>query len=243
VKHIVSFSGGKDSTAMLLMMAEKGMPIDEIVFCDTGMEFPAMYKHIAKVEAYIKRPITVIKPRKSFEYYLWQHQKVKGKHKGKRGYGWTGHKFRWCTKALKVGPIKIHLAGKKHFMYLGIAYDEYTRLQRKQNQQEHYRFPLVDFKVAEAEALRYCYKKGFDWSGLYEKFRRVSCWCCPLQRIGELKTLYCDFPELWKELKRLDKLSYRQFKSHVSVEELDKRFRGEAKLEAENGLFEVKRGK
>jgi tRNA(Ile)-lysidine synthase TilS/MesJ len=31
-RHIVSFSGGKDSTAMLLMMIEKGMPIDEIIF-------------------------------------------------------------------------------------------------------------------------------------------------------------------------------------------------------------------
>ena len=34
--HLVSFSGGKDSTAMLLMMLEKGMPVDDILFCDTG---------------------------------------------------------------------------------------------------------------------------------------------------------------------------------------------------------------
>ena len=31
MEHIVSFSGGKDSTAMLLMMLEKNMPIDEII--------------------------------------------------------------------------------------------------------------------------------------------------------------------------------------------------------------------
>lgn len=54
MKHIVSFSGGKDSTAMLLMMIEKGMPIDDIIFCDTGAEFPAMYEHIKQVEKYIK---------------------------------------------------------------------------------------------------------------------------------------------------------------------------------------------
>ena len=34
MKHIVSFSGGKDSTAMLIMMIEKGMQIDEIVFAE-----------------------------------------------------------------------------------------------------------------------------------------------------------------------------------------------------------------
>ena len=42
MKHIVHFSGGKDSTAMLLMMIAKGIHIDDIIFCDTGMEFPEM---------------------------------------------------------------------------------------------------------------------------------------------------------------------------------------------------------
>ncbi len=46
MKHIVSFSGGKDSTAMLLMVIEYGMQIDDIIFCDTGKEFPEMYEHI-----------------------------------------------------------------------------------------------------------------------------------------------------------------------------------------------------
>ena len=36
--HVVSLSGGKDSTAMLLMMLEKGMPVDIIIFCDTGLQ-------------------------------------------------------------------------------------------------------------------------------------------------------------------------------------------------------------
>ena len=55
--HVVSFSGGKDSTAMLLRMIEEGMRVDLILFCDTGLEFPAMYDHIGKVEKYINRPI------------------------------------------------------------------------------------------------------------------------------------------------------------------------------------------
>ena len=48
--HVVSFSGGKDSTAMLLRMIELGMPVDVILFCDTGLEFPELYEHIRKVE-------------------------------------------------------------------------------------------------------------------------------------------------------------------------------------------------
>ena len=76
-KHIVSFSGGKDSTAMLLMMVEREYPIDEIIFCDTGKEFPALYRHIDKIEEYINRPITRLKPDKTFDYLMFEHIKKK----------------------------------------------------------------------------------------------------------------------------------------------------------------------
>ena len=71
--HVVSLSGGKDSTAMLLMMLEKGMPVDDILFCDTGLEFPGLYAHLDKVEQYIGRPIIRIQAPHSFEYYFCQH--------------------------------------------------------------------------------------------------------------------------------------------------------------------------
>lgn len=46
MKNIVSFSGGKDSTAMLLRMLEENMEIDEIIYCDTGKEFKRIKNHI-----------------------------------------------------------------------------------------------------------------------------------------------------------------------------------------------------
>ena len=48
MKHIVSFSGGKDSSAMLIRMIEEGMRIDDIVFINVmatpeiGAELPEM---------------------------------------------------------------------------------------------------------------------------------------------------------------------------------------------------------
>ena len=50
MKHIVSFSGGKDSTAMLLRMLEENMQVDEIIYCDTYKEIPQMYKNIEKIK-------------------------------------------------------------------------------------------------------------------------------------------------------------------------------------------------
>ena len=40
--NVVSLSGGKDSTAMLLMLLERGEPVADVVFFDTGWEFPEM---------------------------------------------------------------------------------------------------------------------------------------------------------------------------------------------------------
>ena len=41
--HAVSLSGGKDSTAMLLLMIERDMPINMVLSADTGMELSLIH--------------------------------------------------------------------------------------------------------------------------------------------------------------------------------------------------------
>ena len=227
MKHIVSFSGGKDSTAMLLRMLEEKMPIDEIIYCDTGKDFPEMYKHIKQVDEYIytnyAMQITTLKAEKSFDYYMFDHVKTRGKNKGKKGYGWATMRARWCTTLLKNNVIDNYLKDYKdegYIEYVGIAYDEPKRVKDK-------RYPLIEWKMTEKDCLQYCYDKGFDWGGLYEHFDRLSCWCCPLKNQKELKILYMYHPKLWIELKEMDKKSYNQFKTNYSVEELEEKFKEE----------------
>ena len=86
------------------------------------------------------------------------------------------------------------------------------------------RMPLVEWGWTEKDCLDYCYANGFDWDGLYDIFHRVSCWCCPLQSLQELRNLREHFPELWEELKEMDKRVWRPFKEDYSVEELEIRF-------------------
>lgn len=108
-KHIVSFSGGKDSTAMLLMMLEKGMQIDDVIYCDTGVEFPEMYSHIEAVEAYTGLTITRLKSEKTWDYLFFEHVRTRGKYAGKAGYGWPSMLRRWCTRELKIRPVQDYL--------------------------------------------------------------------------------------------------------------------------------------
>lgn len=224
MKHIVSFSGGKDSTAMLLRMLEENMHIDEIIYCDTGKEFPDMIDHIAKVKNYIKekygKEITTLKSKETFDYYMFEHIKTRGKNKGKRGYGWATMRCRWCTSNLKTRSINNYLQQfrkEDYKEYIGIACDEPKRIKDKC-------YPLVEWQMTEKDCLQYCYDRGFNWNGLYEHFDRVSCWCCPLKNLKELKILYKYYPELWQELKEMDKKAYNQFRADYSVEQLEKKF-------------------
>ncbi len=231
-KHIVSFSGGKDSTAMLLMMIEKGMKIDEIIFLDTTVEFPEMYEHIRKVEQYIQRPITILRAEHSFEYMMLDYVKKKGKNKGQRGYSWSDFRSRWCTSHLKIEVSNKYLKEKykdyEIILYQGIAIDEQKRLEKKSGSEigSTIVYPLATiFNLTESQALSYCYSKGFTWNGLYEKFNRLSCWCCPLQSLKELRVLYKEFPHLWQKLKEWDSKTYRKFRPDYSVLELEEKFK------------------
>lgn len=231
-KHIVLFSGGKDSTALLLMILERGMPIDEVIFCDTGKEFPEIYRHIDKIEKDIGIPIIRLKPDKSFDYYMFEHIKTKSKQKGEKGYGWPNMKARWCTGFLKRVVMnknyKENYTNHKIVEYTGIAYDEFKRYGNNPvglNTNKEKIYPLIDWKITEGMALKYCYDKGYDWEGLYTHFDRVSCWCCPLKNQRELYMLYSFYPELWAELKDMDNRACNQFKKDYSVQDLEDKFK------------------
>lgn len=230
---VVSFSGGKDSTAMLLHMMELGEHIDEVLTCDTYKEFPAMYMHIERIKALVEGAgiiFTQLRNPESFDYLMFEHE-VKRRNKklqGNVGYSWAGSKSRWCTSILKIDCINRYLRtlNQKYdvIQCIGIAADEEYRLDRKNNQQENKRHPLLEWGWDEATCLNYCYSKGFDWEGLYRLFNRVSCWCCPLQSLEELRNLRTNFPELWIELRDMDSRTWFKFRADYSVEQLEIRF-------------------
>lgn len=183
-----------------------------------------MYRHIKKVQEYIK-PLEIEIVKMDYDYWFSEHIKTKGESKGKIGYGWADFRNRWCT-ALKRDVIRKFVT-KDTIEYQGIALDEGNRINRNKNRNIQY--PLVEWSINERQALEYCYSKGFDWEGLYKKFKRVSCWCCPLQRISELEILYNDFPELWQGIKEMDKKSYRRFRPDYTLNQLKRRFKEKEK--------------
>ena len=237
----ISLSGGKDSSCLLILMIEKGLPIDSVLYADTTMEFPEMEAHIAKLDELLFRErgihITTLRHPHGFEWLMFDEPKVKPSCLENRarlgipryGNGWPGMRVRWCT-----GQLKTHLITKavnrlkkekSALHFVGIAADEAQRCKKEQ-------YPLVEWGITEAEALKICYGHGFDWGGLYELYHRASCWCCPFQRVGELRTLRHHHPELWARLLDMDRRARAQFgpgplgqfKKNWSIERYDERF-------------------
>lgn len=227
---------------MLIKLVESGYSISAVLFFDTGWEFPEMYRHIEKVEAYAGIKVTYLEPKNPFNEMI-------------KKYRWPEPGREWC-RSEKLSVEKRYL--KKSFSknsYLihcvGIAQDEMRRTDRKtQIKKGNVMFPLIsdyihnpvavkhcydrDVAMTEKQALQFCYDRGFDWEGLYERFHRVSCYCCPQKRIGELRTIYTHYPEIWVKMIDMENTiepseHYITFRNKKTVKDLDQRFHNESR--------------
>lgn len=204
-KRIVSFSGGKDSTAMLLRMIELKMPIDEIVFADTTFEFPELYDYIKKVEKHIGRKITILRPDPEL-FKKWFYGKVtRGANEGKtRGFPLKAFPC-WWTRESKIKPLAKFQKDAEE-VYIGIAFDEQNRISKIKSK---IKYPLNEWKWTEQDCIDYLNKKNM-FNCLYVNFDRLGCWHCPKQGIKSLYILWKNYPELWKQMLWWDQETFKE---------------------------------
>ena len=74
-KYVASVSFGKDSLAMLLLILDRNMPLDEVVFYNTGAEFDCIYEIRDRVVKEYLEPrgikFTELKPKMNFFKAFW----------------------------------------------------------------------------------------------------------------------------------------------------------------------------
>ncbi len=112
-QKVVSFSGGKDSTALILHLQEKGEDF-QTVFCDTGWEHPATYKYVQHInKTLLKGGLITLKSEGMADLV-------------KRKLRVPSAKARFCTTELKIKPMfDWILSQEKDFqIYQGIRADE-----------------------------------------------------------------------------------------------------------------------
>lgn len=204
MKHILTFSGGKDSIAMLFKCLEQPnkYPIDEILFFDTGYEFDEMYEFLDRVDSKLKffgLKITRIGNGRQ----TWKKWSTglftRGKYKNRmRGFPVTLG-MSWCTRELKIVPGEKYLKKYDNYIkYVGIASDEKKRIKKDKN----IIYPLVEMNMTEEDCLKYIKEIGL-YNKLYDDFKRTGCYLCPKQNQKSLKILIEKYPEKWEEIKRM----------------------------------------
>lgn len=239
MKYIASCSFGKDSLAMVLRLLEENKPLDEVIFYDTGMEFDSIYRNRDRIkELLFQKHIryTELSSKNTFLFDMFirpvkYRNPENHKYPYHYGYEWCGGCARWGTSG-KLATIKKHYkdtyGDEEIFEYVGIAYDEPSRI--KNEVQKLY--PLIEWKMTEKDCLQYCYDKGFNWKEnnieLYDVLDRVSCWCCRNKNLKELKNIYMYMPEYWQKLRGIQSRIDSPMKGvGKSVFDLEERFKKE----------------
>ena len=257
MRYVASCSFGKDSLSMTLRILEEGLPLDEVVFYDTGMEFDSIYHNRDRIRKLLmekKIPFTELCPDRSFLFDMLIRP-VRYRKRGNRsdpyhyGYEWCGGCARWGT-AGKVSVINRHYRevypGETIVEYIGIALDEQKRIRSYPDGRTVRKYPLIEWEMTEADCLNYCHEKGFDWKengkDLYGILDRVSCWCCRNKNLKELKMIYRYLPEYWQRLRGIQSRIPEPMKGKgKSVFELEERFEREIRAEKPVQMKEVKK--
>lgn len=192
-RHILALSGGKDSSALAVFMKGKVENM-EYVFCDTGKELPETYEYLAKLEAYLGRPVVRLNPERGFDHWL----EVYG------GY-LPSPRMRWCTRMLKLKPFEQYVGDDPVVSYVGIRGDEdrVGYISTKPNIKAV--FPFKDAKLGHADILRLLMESGLGIPSYYKWRSRSGCYFCFFQRKVEWAGLLEEHPDLFEKAKEYEK--------------------------------------
>jgi 3'-phosphoadenosine 5'-phosphosulfate sulfotransferase (PAPS reductase)/FAD synthetase len=174
VRHILSLSGGKDSTALALYMRDR-VPDMEYVFCDTGEELSETYDYLLKIEAVLGKKVQILNPDRPFRHYLDLYRRML-----------PDPRTRWCTRMLKLRPFEHYVGDNSVYLYVGIRADESHRkgyVSRKPNIMA--RFPFVEDGITRDDVMRILQDSGLGLPAYYEWRSRSGCYFCFFQQRRE----------------------------------------------------------
>lgn len=183
MKHIVALSGGKDSTAMAVRLAQVEPRKYEYVCTPTGNELPEMLIHWRKLEDKLGCPILRLPTETLTNLVIVQN-------------ALPNHRMRWCTRMLKIEPFeKYILANRPCTIYVGLRADEPDR-------------EGVDYSVHERVTNRFVLREwGWDKVAVIDFLQdeeiiipfRTDCGLCFFQTIWEWYQLWLNHPGAYGE--------------------------------------------
>jgi len=202
---VVPWSGGKDSTAALLLALEAfGRDRVKVVYGDTGVEFPASRSYVESVARKLGVEYKVA--------YAGIDRKLL------EGAPMPSHENRWCT-GLKIEAIESTIARLAEGRTLIVVGDRDAESPRRSDRPPVRPGTREELTVAAplkpwggVHVQLYILSRGLPLNPMYEYgFYRIGCYMCPALRNWELYAMTSSF-DLYMKLMR--SRIFRMFVSH-----------------------------
>jgi len=176
---VVALSGGKDSTAMALRLAEVEPAAYTYVCTPTGNELPEMFAHWRRLSELLGKPILPV-TRLTLASEIVEQGAL------------PNWRQRWCTRRIKIEPFADYLATvAPATAFVGLRADEPERQGGVYDAVGGItmRFPLREWGWKIADVVRYNESRGVCVP------KRTDCAVCFFQRIGEWYDLWREHPD------------------------------------------------
>lgn len=179
--HAVWLSGGKDSTAMALRLAELGDKPYRFICTPTGNELPDVAEHWDRMGELLGAPLERVTHPLGLSGLIDDQKML------------PSHHARWCTRMLKIEPaIAFYARNAPCVAYVGLRADEPDRkgiFGTKVPQA----YPLREWGWGLAEVLDYLHKRGVSVPS------RTDCAWCYDQSLPEWRELWRRYPAVYAQ--------------------------------------------
>lgn len=209
-KHewVVSWSGGKDSTATIILCHKYGIPIKKIIYVrmmyneDLPATLPVMVEFVDRAKEVFESwgyPMEIVKGVQTAQDFMNKvYFKSKYEYKNGNPYGVCAFCRGACKfTGVKTATIKKCSSGAVDYEMIGYASDEEERLIRLTDKKQSI---MVTLGIKEADTFELCTEYNL-LSPLYGRgFGRDGCWFCPNAAKAERAYLVKNHPELIREI-------------------------------------------
>lgn len=217
-KAIVSFSGGKDSSAALLWALDNFADV-KAYHTDSPSNFPGTLEHVKRICDQLDVPLVTQTAPDVLDVFE------------NKGYPPTGI-TPYCRDEMRYYPFRNYLdtlseAERENLVVImGSRKEESeTRANLKDGPIEKLRsayviYPMKD--LSDEEILEYLASRDIPLFKTYKYLERTGCWSCPLAQAKQFVVVREQYPELYERLKRFEQKHFPLYRTtngkYVTVE-------------------------
>jgi len=180
MRQYLSFGGGVNSTALLLLLTDYGEKF-ETVFVNHGGDYPETYAYVN----YLRHEgfeITEIIPDVEGYHTIYEYSIAK--------QILPSFRYRWCTDKFKIRQINSYIH-TPCVMFIGIDYGETKRIFKNNIDKITHQYPLINAKMIRDDCIDLIKNHGLKIPP------KSGCWFCPFMHKLEVRELFLNHRDLY----------------------------------------------